>query len=74
MILALGQSRLVAEPFELLSLCPTDLLLFLGKRGHDSVVDFQLGGFQCLEEQADDVVIDLVAGDALTDRDLTLLP
>ena len=61
--LAFGQSRLVAEPFELLPSRPVDLLALLGERGHDPVVDVQLRGGQRLEEEADDVVVDRVAGD-----------
>ena len=60
--------------FDLLPTCPVGLLAFLGGRGHDSVEHIQLRRGQCLEEEADDVVVDRVAADALTDRDLGLLP
>jgi hypothetical protein len=74
LVLALGEGRLIAEPFDLLPACPVRLLAFLGGRGHDPVEDVQLRRGQGLEEEADDVVVDRVAGDALTDRDLGLLP
>ena len=74
LVLALDQSRLVAKPFELLPFCPVDLLAFLGKRAHDPVVDVQFRRSKSLEEETDDVVVDRVTGDALTDRDLALLP